>query len=70
MKDKIPSVFKSIIAQEKWRQKQIAIYYGKNPILARLVYIKVVINKFLGRLLGFSRIIKLKNFLNYSSNWK
>lgn len=28
MKDKIPSVFKSIIAQEKWRQKQIAIYYG------------------------------------------
>lgn len=49
---------------------KIAIYYGKNPILARLVYIKVVINKFLGRLLGFSRIIKLKNFLNYSSNWK
>ena len=49
---------------------KIAIYYGKNPLSARLDYIKVVINKFLGRLIGFSRIIKLKKLLNYSTNWK
>tara|TARA_B100001093_G_scaffold147265_1_gene140002 strand:+ start:6578 stop:6760 length:183 start_codon:yes stop_codon:yes gene_type:complete len=29
MNYKKPSVFKSIQAQEKWRQKQIDIYYGK-----------------------------------------
>ena len=28
MKNKNPSLYKSIIAQEKWRQKQIQIYYG------------------------------------------
>lgn len=48
----------------------IAICYGKNPFLAKLDYMKVVINKFFGRLIGFSRIIKLKKLLNYSTNWK
>ena len=28
MKDKYSPIVKSIIAQEKWRQKQIQIYYG------------------------------------------
>lgn len=28
MKYKKSNVFKSIVAQEKWRQKQINIYYG------------------------------------------
>jgi len=28
MKDKYLPIVKSIIAQEKWRQKQIATYYG------------------------------------------
>ena len=28
MKYKKPNVFKNIQAQEKWRQKQISIYYG------------------------------------------
>lgn len=28
MENKNPSLYKSILAQEKWRQKQIEIYYG------------------------------------------
>ena len=28
MDNKNPSLYKSILAQEKWRQKQIEIYYG------------------------------------------
>ena len=49
---------------------EIAINYGKSITLARLFFIKVIFNKFLGKLFGFKNLIKLKRLLRYSSNWE
>ena len=48
----------------------IAINYGKNPLLAKLFFLRVVVNKLAGKIFSFSTIIKIKKFLRYSSNWK
>lgn len=49
---------------------EIAINYGKSSNLARLFFIKVIFNKFLGKLFGFKNLIKLKRLVRYSSNWE
>ena len=49
---------------------EIAINYGKSRTLARLFFIKVIFNKFLGKLFGFKNLIKIKRFVRYSSNWE
>ena len=48
----------------------IAIKHGKNPLIARLFFLRVLINKLIGRMFSFSTIIKIKKYFRYSTNWK